>query len=149
MEVIVCPYTKDRNLRHRMQPLQTSTTKKIQDKCLSIVIGVVSDDNCPIAKLATQSCKPTVTKLSGSHLNAYTAICSISLCVKINPMEPDAIRVSPVPDEYLIPIALLTTKMKIAMSHSKGLRTELRQKEICHAHRIHSSAHSQKKTRRG
>jgi hypothetical protein len=132
-----------------MQPLQTSTTKKIQNKSLSIVIGIVGHNNSPVAELAAQLRKPSVTKIPGSHLDADSVPGRMTFSIKISSMKPDTIGVSPVPDKRLISITLFATKMKIAMSYGKGLRTEFRQKEICHAHRIHTSAHSKEKTRRG
>ena len=91
-----------------------------------------------IAVLLADFQKPVISEIAGGHLDADRIPLRISISIEISPVKPDAAGLRPFPDQSLIPVTFLTTKMKIAMRHGKVITASVC--ELRHAHRVNASA---------
>ena len=92
-----------------------------------------------IAVLLAYLQEPVISEIAGSHLDADRIPLRISISIEIRPMETNTPGLSPFPDQSLIPVTFLATKMKIAVRHGKVKPASVC--ELRHAHRVNAATY--------
>ena len=68
---------------HSFQTTQACTAQQVDEKSLSLVVGMMGYSDFVITQLLPQLLKPGITQVSGSHLNGYAIFSGIFLGFKM------------------------------------------------------------------
>ena len=90
-----------------------------------------------------QAGKPAISEITGGHLYAHPVLPCIFLSIKVSHMADYTMLICPGTHKSFIPVAFLSSEMKVAMGKCNGVRAIFPEKKICHAHGIDSPADCQ------
>lgn len=97
------------------QPVNACTANEVHQQRLDGIVAMVGNTNLTCTDILSQLLKVLVSKLAGSHLNAYLMNFGVIICCEMTYMKWNAPLLAKRNHELLIAVGLCSTKMEIAV----------------------------------